>query len=167
MAKKNIKRGYNFSPELLDEWEKFHLPSKDYSPSAAAAFLLYMVVEPALREALRKLACEKDIKKARLEARKLLRQTIIDAYLTGFVGMFSEEDRAILLGGSMPSEKKLPAKKSLQDALQMIKEMVQVEKQQPGTIYRVLSPDEQKTVDDFIRAVGPDQQKQRKKAKKA
>lgn len=97
MLEKFVKRSYNFSPELLDEWEKFHAPSKDYSPSAAAAFLLYMVAEPSLREALRKLACSPNIKKARLEARKLLRQTIVDAYLTNFVGMHSEEDRQLLL----------------------------------------------------------------------
>ena len=97
MDKNFVKRGYNFSPELLEEWEKFHAPSKDYSPSAAAAFLLYMIVEPALRESLRKLACEKDIKKARIKARKLLRKTIVAAYLTGFVGIYSEEDKKILL----------------------------------------------------------------------
>jgi hypothetical protein len=97
MRKDFIKRGFNFSPELLDEWEKFHAPSKDYSPSAAAAFLLYMVAEPALREELRKLAFSPNIKKARLQARKLLRETIMDAYWTGFVGMYSEEDKKILL----------------------------------------------------------------------
>lgn len=111
MAKKYIKRGYNFSPELLDEWEKFHLPSKDYSPSAAAAFLLYMVVEPALRETLRKLACRPDIKKARIEARKILRKAIIDAYWAGFAGVYSEEDRAVLLEDAIRSEKRLSGKK--------------------------------------------------------
>ena len=111
MNKNFIKRGFNFSPELLDEWEKFHAPSKDYSPSAAAAFLVYMVIEPSLRDALRKLACEKDIKKARIKARKLLRKTIIDAYWTGFVGTFSEEDRALLLEYGLQLEKGLSGKK--------------------------------------------------------
>jgi len=77
MRKNFIKRGFYFSRELLRDWQEFHAPSKDYSPSAAAAFLLYMVAEPALREALRKLACEPDIKKARIKAGKLLRKTII------------------------------------------------------------------------------------------
>ena len=72
MAKVLIKRGYNFSPELLAEWEKFHAPSKDYSPSAAAAFLLYMAVDAHHREALRKLACRKDIKKSIKQAHCLL-----------------------------------------------------------------------------------------------
>ena len=58
-------------------------------------------------------------------------------------------------------------KKTLQDAMQLIKEMVEVEKQQPGTIFRVLAPAEQKIMDDFIKAVGPESSKQRKKAKKA
>jgi len=105
MTEDFLKRGYNFSRELLEEWEKFHAPSKDYSPSAAAAFLIYMVLEPALREKLRKLAFQKNIKQARIEARKELRQTIIDAYFTGFVGIHSEEDRALLLKNFIKTEK--------------------------------------------------------------
>lgn len=90
-----IKRGYYFTPELLKEWEIFHLPSKDYSPSAAASFLAYMVLEPEAREALRKLACQKDIKKAKVEARKIIRQNIVSAYIAGFVK--TEEDKKILM----------------------------------------------------------------------
>ena len=111
MDENNIKRGFNFSPELLKEWETLHSPSKDYSPSAAGAFLLYMIVEPAVREAVRKLAYQKDIKKAKIQARKILRQAIVDAYLTGFVGTFSEEDRAILLESAKRLAKDLSGKK--------------------------------------------------------
>ena len=111
MGENILKRSYNFSPELLAEWEKFHAPSKDYSPSAAAAFLLYMVVEPSLRESLRKLACKKNIKKARLEARKQLRETIADAYISGYIGMYSPEDQALLLEHVREGEKKLFGKK--------------------------------------------------------
>jgi hypothetical protein len=106
MIENFIKRSYYFSPELLKEWEIFHLPSKDYSPSAAAAFLVYITLEPALREQLRKLAFQKDIKKARIEARKALRETMINAYMTGFVGIFSEEDRRILMERFLQTEKK-------------------------------------------------------------
>ena len=94
MTRKKVKRGFNFSPELLQAWEEFHAPSKDYSPSAAAAFLLYMVVEPKVRERLRKLADTADMKRARTAARKILRQTIVDAYFSGFT--FSDADREIL-----------------------------------------------------------------------
>ena len=111
MGNNFIKRGFNFSPELLAEWEQFHAPSKDYSPSAAAAFLLYMIVEPPLREHLRKLACEKNMKKARMKARKLLRETIINAYWTGFVGTFSPEDKALLLEYAAKLQRGLSDKK--------------------------------------------------------
>ena len=104
MEQKFLKRGFNFTEELLAEWARFHAPSKDYSPSAAAAFLLYMVIEPSLREALRKLALKKDISKARIEARKLLRETIINAYWTGFIGLQSDEDKKILLERFVQSE---------------------------------------------------------------
>jgi len=56
-------------------------------------------------------------------------------------------------------------KKALHNAIQIIKEMAEVEKQQPGTIYRVLAPAEQKIVDDFIKAVSPESQKQKKRKK--
>ncbi|MFA5553482.1 MAG: hypothetical protein WDA68_02850 [Phycisphaerae bacterium] len=107
MKRKFIKRSFNFTKELLDEWEKFHAPSKDYSPSAAAAFLAYMILEPALREGLRKLALEKDMAKARIEARKLLRETLISAYWSNFVGTFSEEDRRILLERALKLDREL------------------------------------------------------------
>jgi len=106
IEQKTIKRSYNLPPELAKEWEDFHLPStKDFSPSVAAAFLLYMIMEPALREKLRKLAFQKDIKKARIEARKALRDTMKDAYITGFIGAFSEEDRKILMETFLRKEK--------------------------------------------------------------
>jgi len=54
MKQEIIKRSFYFPPELLDLWAEFHKPSKDYSPSAAAAFLLYMACDPATREILRK-----------------------------------------------------------------------------------------------------------------
>lgn len=51
----------------------------------------------------------------------------------------------------------------LHDTIAMLKEMADIEKQQPGTIYRVLSPEEQKIVDDFRMAV---KSKPKKKAKR-
>jgi len=77
MQQKCLKRSFNFPEKLLSEWREFHKPSKDYSPSAAAAFLLYMIVEPGVREALRKLACNPDVVKAKIEARKILRQSMM------------------------------------------------------------------------------------------
>ena len=110
MSEKFIKRGYNFSEELLDAWEKFHAPSKDYSPSAAAAFLEYMILEPAVREQLRKLACQENIESAKTEARKIIREAIVDSFLSGFVGIHSEEDRKILLDDALRTAKKLSRK---------------------------------------------------------
>jgi hypothetical protein len=111
MNEEFLKRGYNFPPKLLEAWAEFHAPTKDYSPSAAGAFLLYMVVEPALRESLRKLACENNVKKAKIEARKQLRETIVNAFLTGFVGDLSPEDRAILIERAVQAEKTLSGKR--------------------------------------------------------
>jgi len=52
-------------------------------------------------------------------------------------------------------------KKSLQDAIQIIKEMCEVERQQPGTVFRVLAPEEQAVIEEFRKLISPE-----KKAKK-
>jgi hypothetical protein len=75
--KKFIKRGYNFTKELIAEWERFHCPFRDFSPSAGAAFLLYMVADPALHSKLKRLAVSADMKNAKIEARELLRKTVM------------------------------------------------------------------------------------------
>jgi hypothetical protein len=49
---------------------------------------------------------------------------------------------------SLKSQEKSP-RNSLHEAILHIKEMVEIERQQPGTIYRVLDSDEQKVLDDF------------------
>jgi len=61
MEEKFIKRGYNFGENLLKVWENFHRPSKDYSPSAAGAFLVWMTLPPEIREQARQAACCQDI----------------------------------------------------------------------------------------------------------
>jgi len=111
MGENFLKRSYYLPPQLCSEWEKFHSPSKNYSPSMAGGMLLYMVVEPKVRELLRKLACSEDIEAAKIEAHKELREAIVDAYLAGFVGNLSEADRKLLLRDAIRSEKKLSRKK--------------------------------------------------------
>lgn len=56
MSKDVTKRSYYFPNEVLKLWEEFHKPSKDFSPSAAAAFLLYMACDAETREIIRKAA---------------------------------------------------------------------------------------------------------------
>ena len=82
MNEKLIKKGVYITPELSKEWEKFHAPSKDYSPSAAAGMLLYMAADqPGLRELARKLACRKDIKKAIEDLKCAVIEGVADAEL--------------------------------------------------------------------------------------
>ena len=59
--KKVLKRGYYFPPDLLEAWQRFHLPSKDYSPSAASAFAVWMTLGADKREKIRKIVYTKDI----------------------------------------------------------------------------------------------------------
>ena len=79
MMDESIKKGFYLSKQLDEEWKSFHYPSKDYSPSAAAGMLMYLAADfPKLREALRKLAFQKDIRGAIKKARILLVNSVLD-----------------------------------------------------------------------------------------
>jgi len=111
MSEKILKRSYNFPENLVKEWERFHFPSKDFSPSASAAFLLYMVIDPAIREKLRKLAYDPDIKKAQEETIQILKKAITDSYLTGYLNSLTVEKRTNLLEDAKKSEQRSSGKK--------------------------------------------------------
>ena len=160
---KGVQKNFTLPKSLAKNWNKFQPKgSKESSANASGALFLYMLMPASVREVARSVAHESNFNSARKAFWDTLERISKDALLAKVLldAVGSHEEAS---GKKMAPE----PKKSLQDALQMIKEMVAIEEQQPGTIYRVLSPAEQKIVDDFIKAVGPDQQKQRKKAKKA
>lgn len=159
MDKKIIKRSYNFSSELVEAWEKFHSPSKEFSPSAAAAFLLYMVTEPAIREALRKFAYWDDIEKAKLEARKTLRETIVNSYLSGFIGIHSDEDKKILLENYLKQTKE--GQYSMVDKKTLGK-IAKMGAREFSIVYKLLNQNDQRTVDEIRDKHKPDEKKQQK-----
>lgn len=145
MKEKFIKRGYNFPIELIAEWEKFHSPYKDFSPSASAAFLLYMVIEPALREELKRLSVQENIHEAKIEARKLIRETIINAYWSGFVK--TPEDKILLMErffgkteGQKISKKIEP--KTLKNALRDFVQSAKTKDQMPAEIIKIEPSDD-------------------------
>ncbi|MGB2809415.1 MAG: hypothetical protein WBC22_16865 [Sedimentisphaerales bacterium] len=74
MEEKFIKRGYYFPEKLLDEWKNFHAPGKDYSPSAAGAFLVWMGLDSTIREEAKKKTLLPNLKKAVREVQKLLNE---------------------------------------------------------------------------------------------
>jgi len=80
MQEKNCKKSFYITPELAKEWEEFHKPSKDYSPSAAAGMLFYLIADhPNLRESFRKLAADSNIKSAKKKAKEILVDSILNA----------------------------------------------------------------------------------------
>lgn len=56
-------------------------------------------------------------------------------------------------------------KKTLKEVIAAIKEMVEVERQQPGTVFRVLSYDEEKIIDEFRQLAEPEKKGKTKKLK--
>jgi len=72
-----------------------------------------------------------------------------------------EREELMALAAGITSE--LTPKNSLHNALEMIKEMTEVEKQQPGTVFRVLSRDEQKILDEFRLLITPKKRQTTKK----
>jgi len=60
---------------------------------------------------------------------------------------------------------KKPSYDTLQQTLDMIKEMAEIERQQPGTVYRVLTAEQQSVLQEFIKEVSPDFERKKKKKK--
>ncbi|HAL45484.1 MAG: hypothetical protein A2Y12_08740 [Planctomycetes bacterium GWF2_42_9] len=149
MAKKILKRSYNFPAELLDSWKKFHGSStKDYSASAAAAFLLYMIVEGNIRDEARRLAFEKNIDRAKLDVRVVLRETLADAYRSGYIGIHSAEDKMILIRNNT-----------------RIETIAKIEDEVKFTeIFKLLSDEDQKAVMAIRDGLGPDQKQKSRTA---
>ena len=67
-----IKRGYYIPEDLAKAWEKFHLPSKDFSPSVAGALTVWMTLGAAEREKIRKAVYTHNIDSAIKLTKKLL-----------------------------------------------------------------------------------------------
>ena len=97
MEEKFIKRGYYFPPPLLDAWEVFHAPSKDYSPSASGAFLVWMSLGPIARETIRRLAQTPDVGKAVKEVREILSQSLVDTEILAALGSLTPSKKTKLL----------------------------------------------------------------------
>ncbi len=57
MERKDLKkRSYNLSKALVKYFANWCKPGRDYSPKVAAGMLLYMAMDPKVREAAEKLA---------------------------------------------------------------------------------------------------------------
>jgi hypothetical protein len=57
-------------------------------------------------------------------------------------------------------------REQLHNAIEHFKEMLEIERQQPGTIYRVLDIEEQKVLNDF-RELMSEHQKEKKRVRRA
>ena len=100
MDDKYIKRGYYFPPKVLEAWEKFHAPSKDYSPSAAGAFLVWMSLGPVEREQFRRAAFSANMENAIAKVRNALSQSFVDAQVHAALKKLSPAAKAKILSGS-------------------------------------------------------------------
>ena len=164
MEEKKSKKSYYLPDKLIDFFAEFCKPGRDYSPKVAAGILLYMVVEPSIREALQKLTTRKDIKKARIEARIILRDVLRDAYLTGYIGINSPEDREILLEHNLipKSEETNNTEESVKQAFNTIKEKIG----KSDAAVKILSDEESRLMQRLRDALGPTKETSRPATKK-
>ena len=101
-----IKRGYYFPSKLLDEWEKFHAPSKDYSPSAAGAFLIWMALDSAIREQARKGVLIPNLKKAIKDIQVALAENITNSEIQQFLDSLTPHQRRQILADAAKAKEK-------------------------------------------------------------
>jgi len=92
-------------------------------------------------------------------------KNILSAGLILFGELSSDQQKKIIAGANITKTERKP-KDFLRDTLRMIKEMIEVEKQQPGTIFRVLDLEEQKILNEFKKVISPAAQKQNEKRKR-
>ena len=88
-------------------WEEFHKPSKDFSPSAAGAFLVWMALPSDIREEARRAACEPNVKKSLSKIRQLLADKLTDAEVQKFLADLSDQQKKLLFLTAKRLEKKL------------------------------------------------------------
>ena len=94
---------------------------------------------------------------------QLLDRSIEESTFVDLVRQIVDERIKSPQKGTSQPEQKIP-RRQLHEAISRLREMVEIENQQPGTIYRVLDTEEQKVLDDFRKLVAP---KERKKARSA
>ena len=111
MVEKMIKRSYNFPEKLISEWEDFHRPSKDFSPSAAGAILVWMALPPEIREKARQLAHEPSMKKSLTIVNKSLMDSFSDQTVHRYLTGLTQEQYDVLLSSVKATERKLSGKK--------------------------------------------------------
>ena len=111
MEKKKIRRSYILPVELAADWEKSHLSKKDYSPSAAGAFLVWMGLAPELRDAARRLAQQENLGDAITHITFLIRQWIIRDEIEMYQDQMTEEERAQVLADIQATKNKIGRKK--------------------------------------------------------
>jgi hypothetical protein len=97
-----------------------------------------------------------------LEASGFNVRVIVNGAILAFGKLSGDEQKDAITKAF--EEKNNHPRQQLRDAMAFIKEMVDIERQQPGTIYRVLDNDEQKVLDEFRKLVSPEGKKRSKKA---
>ena len=73
------KKTYYLPKKLSEVFAKWCKPGRDYSPKIAGAMLAWMTLEPAAREKIVGLAYSDNLKKAAIEAKKVLINSVVDA----------------------------------------------------------------------------------------
>ncbi|MBN2019352.1 MAG: hypothetical protein JW749_03930 [Sedimentisphaerales bacterium] len=91
---------------------------------------------------------------------RLVDQSLDESSFTELVGQIIDKR----IGQKEPTKAGHAPRQQLREAISRIREMVEIESRQPGTIYRVLDSDEQKVLDEFRKLVSTEEQKKSKTA---
>jgi hypothetical protein len=78
-----------------------------------------------------------------------------------------ERERFYDLANGIKTDENIPSespRQQLHNGIKILKEIVEVERQQPGTVYRVLNLEEQKVMDDFRKLISSEGKKRSKTA---
>jgi hypothetical protein len=101
---------------------------------------------------------------AEIQARLLDRSIEESAFLELVHQIVDERIKLQMMQKETSEPPQKSSRRQLHEAIARLREMVEIEQRQPGTIYRVLDTDEQKVLDEFRKLVGPQERKKSRSA---
>ena len=111
MVGKYPKKSYYLPKTLTDYLAKWSSPGRDYSASVSGALLVWMALDPDVREYAAKLSAQKNVQASIVSIKSLLQQRMVHSQIQGYLDTLTEEEKAQILIHKKAAEEKIGRKK--------------------------------------------------------
>lgn len=111
MEEKYSKRSYYIPDQLLEYFAKWSKPGRGYSTSVSGALLVWMSLDPAIRDKALSLTAHPNVKQSIKELDLLLRRDIVDTAIEEYRDSLTDEQKLQLLAAAKAAKKRIAQKK--------------------------------------------------------